>query len=415
MKKFHDFSLKDKLKWLADKASLSASELINLKKSLSYQLSDKFIENSIGQFSLPLGVIPEIIINDKTYTVPMSVEETSIIAAASKTASFIQKNKGSISFESLGNLSIGQIQIPVMRNTRYFEEWLSDNQSNLITKCNDFLPSLFARGGGVREIKLRTMTRPDGKEMGVIHVMVDTQEAMGANMINQLCEFIKPIITNEANETCGMAILSNLNDSKLTRVKIKIPMNQELGEKVAEASLFAQLDPYRAATNNKGIFNAMDAVTLATGNDWRAVSAGAWGYLNVTKKNSLSTWTYQDGFLLGEMTSPVIVGTVGGVTTLHPQAKVVMKILNNPTSSELSGIIASVGLVQNLGALIALTTQGIVAGHMRLHIKNLVVSVTTNKKLQVKLEQKLVELLEKEKKISHSDAVRELEKLNLKS
>lgn len=376
------------------------------------QLGEKFIENTIGYFQLPIGVATQFCIDGKDLFIPMAVEETSIIAAASKTAKWI-KETGSIRTEVIGTDIIGQIQIAVVKNLELLQAMLIKNKEMLISVCNkEVVPNLVQRGGGVTDIQLRHISREDGKVMAVIHVHMNPCDAMGANLINQVCEFLKNPIQEMTEEKVTMCILSNLADTKITRATVELAVDEELGMKIQEASLFAELDPYRAATNNKGVLNGIDPILIATGNDWRAVEAGVHAY--AAKKGqytSITKWRYQNGKLKGTFEAPVIVGTVGGVTNLHPMAKMSIRMLGVQSANDLSRICAAVGLVQNLGALRALTTVGIIEGHMKLHIKNLSIGAGATENEIPLLETKLEEILTLKKRITLSNAIEVLKEI----
>lgn len=365
------------------------------------ELAETFIENVIGYFPMPFGVATHFVIDNKDYIIPMVVEETSIIAAASKTAKWI-KTKGHISTESLGSLSIGQIQIAKVKDFNNLKNILEKNKLDLIDQANlKVAHGLVARGGGVINLEFRQV-----KNMAVIHVLVDTCEAMGANIINQVCEFLKTPIEKLTSETVSICILTNLVDTKLVKAQISLKnLNPDLCIKIEEASCFAEEDPYRAATSNKGVLNGIDPILLATGNDWRAVEAGVHSYASSSGSySSITKWRAKADTLVGTLVAPIVVGTVGGVTRLHPMAKMSLQILKISSSEELSKVCASAGLVQNLGALKALTTEGIIEGHMKLHIKNLVMSIDEAEKLNniesQLLSKGLKELLIKTKRVS---------------
>jgi hydroxymethylglutaryl-CoA reductase len=261
--------------------------------------------------------------------------------------------------------------------------------------------------------------------MAVIHVLANPVDAMGANIINQVCEFLKQPIEDLTGEKVTMCILSNLVDTKLTKAKIVIEkIDEELASKIEEASLFAELDSYRAATNNKGVLNGIDPILIATGNDWRAVEAGIHAYACQSGQyRSITKWRTEkinsgadlnensSVRLVGEFEAPIVVGTVGGVTNLHPTAKLCMSMLNVKSANELSQVIAAVGLVQNLGALRALTTVGIIEGHMKLHIKNLTLGAGAEEKEIPFVVQRLEEILAIRKRISLSNAIDALKEL----
>lgn len=336
-------------------------------------LADKLIENVIGYFQLPLGVATNFCIDGRDYVIPLAVEETSIIAALSKTARWIRQF-GKITTHIEGESIIGQIQFPHVHDFAKFEAIFNANKMRFIEKANqDVAINMVQRGGGVRDLHLRRISRPDGCEMLVVHLLMNSCDAMGANIINQVLEYLKEPLEELTGEKVGMCILSNLNDKKLTTARVEIQhVEAELGMRLQEASLFAELDPYRAATHNKGVMNGIDPVLIATGNDWRAVEAGVHAY--ATRHGhyqAITRWRYAEGVLMGELTAPIIVGTVGGVTSLHPTAKMCLRMMGIDSANQLSRVIAAVGLVQNLGAMRALCTDGIIQGHMKLHIDNL--------------------------------------------
>lgn len=377
---------------------------------ISLNLAENFIENVIGYFQMPMGIAANFVIDRKPYAIPMAVEETSIIAAASKTAKWI-RDSGEIRTEVVGRDIIGQIQIAKVKNFSFLQNYILENKNRLIDLVNrDVAHGLVARGGGVRGIELRSIQRNDGEAMAVVHVLMDPCEAMGANIINQVCEYLKTPIESETGETVTMCILSNLVDTKLTRAEVRIPSQGraediELFKKIEEASLFAQLDPYRAATNNKGVLNGIDPILIATGNDWRAVEAGIHAYAaRDGQYKSITRWRYDGSDLYGEFEAPIILGTVGGVTRLHPMAKIALRLLGIETSDELARVCAAVGLVQNLGALKALTTIGIIEGHMKLHIKNLTLGAGAEGQEIPYVQKRLEEILSLTKRITLANA-----------
>jgi hydroxymethylglutaryl-CoA reductase len=377
------------------------------------QLGEKFIENVIGYFQIPLGVATHFRIDQKDYMIPMAVEETSIVAAASKTAKWIREN-GSIETQVIGSEIIGQIQLASIENPKRFQEQISSQQQHFIKLANEEVAfGLVKRGGGVTKIEVRFLIRDDAKTMAVIHVYMNPVDAMGANIMNQVCEFLKQPIEELTGEKVTMCILSNLVDSKITQSVVTIEnIDPDLAAKIEEASLFAELDPYRAATNNKGVLNGMDPILIATGNDWRAVEAGVHAYAaRDGQYRSITKWRRDGKFLVGELKAPIIVGTVGGVTTLHPTARMCLKMLHVQNANELSRIVAAVGLVQNLGALRALTTVGIIEGHMKLHIKNLTLGAGANEKEIPYVQKKLEEILALKKRISLSNAIEVLKEI----
>lgn len=369
-------------------------------------LADKLIENVIGYFQLPLGVATNFCIDGRDYVIPLAVEETSIIAALSKTAKWIRQH-GEITTQMHGSCIIGQIQLAKINDFQRFSAIFDENKQFFIERANeDVADNMVKRGGGVFDLQLRKLTRPDGGDMAVIHLMMDSCDAMGANIINQVLEYLKEPIENLTGERVTMCILSNLNDQKLTTAKVTIrDVEPDLGMRLQEASLFAETDPYRAATHNKGVMNGIDPVLIATGNDWRAVEAGVHAYAARSGTyQAISRWRYNAGVLTGELTAPIIVGTVGGVTSLHPTANMCLRMMCIESANQLSRVIAAVGLVQNLGAIKALCTEGIIQGHMKLHIDNLLMVAGATDGEMPLLKERLQEWLMTNKRVSLNNA-----------
>jgi hydroxymethylglutaryl-CoA reductase len=412
---FSKLNYDQRLKALVDCGLLSYQETEYLKSGglQDISLGEKFIENVIGYFQMPLGVATNFRIDHKDYFIPMAVEETSIVAAASKTAKWI-KESGYIKTESIGQDIIGQIQIAKVSHYEQFAQKILAQKDHFIKMANQEVAfGLVNRGGGVKDIQVRAIDRGDGTLMAVVHVLANPCDAMGANIINQVCEYLKHPIEELTGEKVTMCILSNLVDTKLTKSTVVIEnIEPELAEKIEEASLFAMQDPYRAATNNKGVLNGIDPILIATGNDWRAVEAGIHAYAARSGQyRSITEWKRVGNNLEGTFVAPLVVGTVGGVTTLHPTASMCLKLLDIKSASELSRVIASVGLVQNLGALRALTTVGIIEGHMKLHIKNLTLGAGAHEKEIPFVQKRLEEILSQRKRISLSNAVEVLKEL----
>lgn len=381
-------------------------------------LAEKFIENVIGYFQIPLGIATNFRIDGRDYVIPMAVEETSIIAAASKTAKWVRE-AGELTTESIGRHIIGQIQIAKVSDFERFAAIVEARKTGWIELVNrEVAHGLVARGGGVQDISVRAIARDEARGSGsglmaVIHVLADPCDAMGANIINQVCEYLKGHVEEATGEKVTMCILSNLVDTKLTRAKVVIrDLDPELGAAIEEASLFARQDPYRAATNNKGVLNGIDPILIATGNDWRAVEAGVHAYAARSGQyRSITTWKMEDGALVGVLEAPIVVGTVGGVTQLHPTARMCLGMMGIENAAQLSRVCASVGLVQNLGALRALTTVGIIEGHMKLHIKNLTLGAGALEKEVPIVQKRLEEILMLTKRISLNNAVEVLREL----
>jgi hydroxymethylglutaryl-CoA reductase len=378
-------------------------------------LADKLIENVIGYFQLPLGVATNFCIDGRDYVIPLAVEETSIIAALSKTAKWIRQH-GEITTHVSGHCIIGQIQLAKVRDFSRFSAIFAENKQFFLEKANeDVAANMVRRGGGVIDLQLRKLLRADGGDMAVIHLTMDSCDAMGANIVNQVLEYLKVPIENLTGEQVTMCILSNLNDEKLTTAKVVIHhVEPILGERLQEASLFAELDPYRAATHNKGVMNGIDPVVIATGNDWRAVEAGVHAFAARSGDyQAITRWRYHEGTLTGELTAPIIVGTVGGVTSLHPTASMCLRMMGIESANQLSRVIAAVGLVQNLGAMRALCTEGIIQGHMKLHIDNLLMVAGATEDETPLLKKRLQHWLMMNKRVSLNNACELLAEIRL--
>lgn len=290
-------------------------QLLRENGSPDLSLAENLIENVIGYFHMPMGVVPHMIIDDEEYVVPMAVEETSIVAACSKTAKWIKKY-GRITTQTWGSDVIGQIQIATVKSVENLKRVWETHASRWVELANaEVIPSMVQRGGGVRRIDLRFLERPDGPGMmGVFHVYVDVCDAMGANIVNQVCEYLKTPIEQASGEKVTMCILSNLVDSRVTQAKVYLEgLDDDLVYRIQEASFFAESDPYRAATHNKGVMNGIDAVLIATGNDWRAVEAGIHAYAARSGRyQPITRWRrLGQGVLEGVFEGPVIVGVVG--------------------------------------------------------------------------------------------------------
>ncbi len=414
-KGFSKLSREERLAALMEVGALQESDIEYLLDGglKDTTLGEKFIENVIGYFQIPLGIATNFKIDGRDMVIPMAVEETSIVAAASKTAKWIRES-GSITTEVIGAEIIGQIQCAKVSDFGVFAEQILSQKTKFIEMSNQEVAfGLVRRGGGVRDIQVRKVPRGDGSDMGVVHVLMDPCDAMGANIMNQVCEFLKQPIEDLTGAKVTMCILSNLVDSKLTKATVILnDVDPELAEKIEEAALFAWQDPYRAATNNKGVLNGMDPILVATGNDWRAVEAGVHAYASRDGQyRSITRWKRDGNKLIGTLEAPIVVGTVGGVTTLHPTAMMCMKMLGAQSANDLSRIVGAVGLVQNLGALKALTTVGIIEGHMKLHTKNLALGAGAEEREIPMVQQRLEEILAIRKRISLSNAIEVLSEL----
>lgn len=408
---FHHKTRHQRLTLLVEKGLLSEADKAFLLQSVAHPIVERaehFIENVIGCMPIPLGMVPNVVINGETRMIPIAVEETSIVAALNKTAKWV-RTQGTLTTQRHGHTVIGQIHLPNIGDSDTLRQQLAHHEASLLKAVNThILASLVKRGGGACALQLRTVARQDDGQMGVIHLLCDTCEAMGANLINQACEFLKPKLATCLDCPVGVCIVSNLTDSQLTTATLTLhDVTPELGRAITEASHFAEQDPYRACTHNKGIMNGIDPILIATGNDWRAVEAGMHAYAaRDGQYRALSTWRYHadTAKLIGRLTAPICVGTVGGVTTLHPTVQRCNKLLKIKNTEDLAGVCAAVGLLQNLAALHALTTQGIVKGHMQLHIQNLVVGTEAAPHEVAKLKAQLQTQLDQHQKITQSDA-----------
>jgi len=413
---FHKLTRTDRLARVKEFCGLSDDDLrvLSGERALSLDVAEYLIENVVGYFPIPLGVATNFSIDGRDVLIPMAVEETSIVAAASSTAKWVRR-EGSIRTYVKGNLIIGQVQLPNVRNLAHAKRALHESRGTLIDLANACLPGLVARGGGVRDIAIREIDRGDGHggRMLVLHVLCDPCDAMGANLINQVCEALKPRVEQLTDERVGLCILSNLVDGKLAVAEVTVRnVDPVLGHGIEEAALFAKADPYRATTHNKGVLNGIDPILIATGNDWRAVEAGIHAYASRSGKyQPVTEWKMENGDLIGRFEAPIAVGTVGGVTRVHPSAKVALKMMKIEHAEDLARICAAVGLVQNLGALKALSTVGIVRGHMQLHAANLAIAAGADAHEIGPVRQRLTEVLERQKKINLSDARQILEAL----
>lgn len=405
---FSKLSREERYQRLFDLGALTSKDVEFLQQGgvNDLTLADKLIENVIGYFQLPLGVATNFNINGKDYVIPLAVEETSIIAALSKSAKWIRQH-GDITTSIQGECIIGQIQLAKVKDFQKFSRVIQEHRRSLINKANEEVAAnMVKRGGGVVDLQIRHLTRADGQDMAILHLTMNSCDAMGANIINQILEYLKSPIEQLTGEEVSMCILSNLNDQKLTSATVTIRnIDPLLGTKIQEASFFAELDPYRAATHNKGVMNGIDPVLIATGNDWRAVEAGIHAYAARSGSyQAITQWRYENDVLTGTLVAPIIVGTVGGVTSLHPTARMCLKMMDIHSANQLSQVLAAVGLVQNLGALKALCTEGIIQGHMKLHIDNLLMVAGADEEEMPVLKERLQTWLDAHKRVSLNNA-----------
>ena len=385
--KFYQKSLKERKETLLNHPSLSNETKERLKNGLSLpeSVASQMVENQIEIYGLPYGIVPEIIVNGKSYIVPMVTEEPSVIAAASYASKLINLAGGTTTIQEKREM-IGEIAIVKSPLTlKAVKAKLEEQKESLFTIANNAHPSIVKRGGGIRDIWVEEKST-DKERFYIFYVSVDTQEAMGANMLNTILEsLVSPIEAMTAGESI-MAILSNLATNSVVTAKCvlsprildtKTTKGEDIVDRIVLASEFSKADPYRATTHNKGIMNGIDSVVIATGNDWRAIEAGAHAYASLSGQyQPLTSWTKDEaGNLVGTITLPLPVGTVGGSISIHPGAQFAHELLGHPSAVELAGIIASIGLAQNLAAVRALVTDGIQKGHMRLQAKSLGLAV----------------------------------------
>lgn len=379
---FYKKSREERLAILQKEELLSPERLNQLatNQQLPLEVADQMVENLLGTLSLPLALVPDVLIDGKVYQVPFATEEPSVVAAASF-ASKIVKRSGGFTTTVHKRHMIGQVALYDVPDMLAAQAAILDQTDQLLELANAAHPSIVKRGGGARTLRVEVVenTTP----LLVTYLEVDPQEAMGANMVNTMCEALAPVLEELTQGKRLMAILSNYATESLVTATCAIDLRLlsrntaeglDLAEKMALASQFSQADPYRASTHNKGIFNGIDAVVLATGNDWRAIEAGGHAYASRDGQyRGLARWTLSEDKtqLLGQLTLPLPIATKGGSIGLNPSVQVAHDLLGQPTAKELARVIVAIGLAQNLAALKALTSTGIQAGHMKLHAKSL--------------------------------------------
>lgn len=396
---FYQKSVAERVALLADWAGLTADEVGVLENGLSTVQADKLIENVVGRYSLPLGIAVNFLINGRDYLVPMVVEEPSVVAAVSFAAK-LARDGGGFRTGSTEPVMIAQIQLLDVPDLQQATTAILAAKAQLLALANTS-PTIAKQGGGPVAIEVRHLAQTPTVPMLIVHLLFDTRDAMGANAINTAAETIAPVLERLSGGRALLRILSNLTDQRRSWAAVTIPAQsfatehltgEEVIQNIAHANAFAVADPYRAATHNKGIFNGIDAVALATGNDWRAIEAGAHAYAaRDGQYRALTTWetgrqgdretrrqgvdedsafrTSHSALLSGRLELPLAVGIVGGATRTHPVAQIALKILGVQGARELSEVMAAVGLAQNLAALRALVTEGIQRGHMALHAR----------------------------------------------
>ncbi len=379
--------------WAAMTPEQAASvvELLAAPGGLTLEQADKMVENVVGTYALPLGIATNFVINGRDVLAPMVIEEPSVVAGASFAARLARAG-GGFHAETTEPLMIGQIQVLDLADAPAAAVKVLAQKQKLIDLANSTDPIVVSLHGGARDVEVRVLPESPVGPMLVVHLIYDCRDAMGANMVNTACEALAPLVEEITGGRVNLRILSNLADRRLARARCVIPASalttadypgELVAQRVVEAYAFAAVDPYRAATHNKGIMNGVDAVVMATGNDWRAIEAGAHAYAaRDGVYRSLSTWSVVPGdpaagretALVGSVELPLAVGIVGGATRVHPLARLALNILGVATARELAEIIVAVGLAQNLAAIRALATEGIQRGHMALHARQIAIA-----------------------------------------
>ncbi len=374
---FYNLSVEERARIVKEFADLSDEEISFLKDGrLDLELANRMIENVIGTMELPFGIATNFLINGKDYLIPMAIEEPSVVAAASHAAKLARPGGGFIT-SSTEPIMISQIQVVGLKNPHFAKIQVLEQREELIRIANEQDPVLVKVGGGCRDITARVLDSDMG-QMLIVHLLVDVRDAMGANAVNSMAEALAPYIEDITGGKVYLRILSNLAVYRLARARAvwkKEVIGEETVKGVLYAYEFARVDPFRAATHNKGIMNGIDSVLIATSNDWRAVEAGAHAYAAMSGRyTSLSHYEInENGDLVGSIELPLAVGVIGGATSTHPKAKIARKILGVKTAREFAEVLAAVGLAQNFAALRALATEGIQRGHMELHARNIAV------------------------------------------
>ena len=388
LKGFYRLSVSERRELLRDLAGLSDEQVEAWAQmgELSESAADRIIENVVGTLALPVGVATNFIIDDEHYLVPFALEEPSVVAAASNMAKRCHA-KGGFTSDNTDPIMIGQIQVVECADPEASKQAVLDAKDELMERCNEVDPILVRFGGGCKDIEARVLDTESG-QMVIVHILVDCRDAMGANAVNTMAETIAPRVEAITGGTVILRIISNLAVHRLARVSATFTAAElsdsgddaDAGGKVIDGIIqayhFAKADPFRATTHNKGIMNAISAIALACGQDWRAIESGAHSYAAHERTyTSLTHWEKDaDGNLRGSIELPMAVGLVGGAVTVHPTAKTNIALLGVRSADDLAKVIAAAGMAQNLGALRALATVGIQAGHMKLHARNMAVS-----------------------------------------
>lgn len=399
---FYNLSLAERRAALASGGWISPQELDGLggTAGLSEDQAVQMIENVVGLHALPLGVALNFRVNGRDVVVPMAVEEPSIVAGASFMAKLVRAGGGFHATTTAPEM-IGQMQLLGVSDVHRARLALLEHKEQLLAGASQIDPVLERLGGGARDLEVRLIESSPIGAFLVVHIIYDVRDAMGANAVNTATERLAPLVESITGGQVHLRILSNLADRRLARARCTVPLAQlafgeysaeEVRDGIIAAWAFAAADPYRAATHNKGIMNGVDAVVVATGNDWRAVEAGAHAFASRGGRyTSLSTWEMDaGGNLAGTLEMPMAVGIVGGATQVHPGARAALKLLGVTTARELAEVIVSVGLAQNMAALRALATEGIQRGHMSLHARQVAIAAGAESEAVARLAQQLV-------------------------
>lgn len=373
---FYKLSPEERLRVVQEFSGLSDDEVRTMKTgTLPIASAQRMIENVVGVVPVPLGIAVNFLINDKDYLVPMAIEEPSVVAAASNAAR-MARSMGGFKTDSTEPIMIGQVQLVKCPSPRNAEKEILKAKNEILEKANQQDPTLISMGGGAKDLRVRVLPSLTGT-MVIVELLVDCRDAMGANVVNTMAESVAPLLEHYSQGQANLRIISNLADRRIARATTRVSKEALGGEEVVDgivqAYAFAAADPYRCATHNKGVMNGVTAICLATGNDTRAIEAGAHAYAARSGHYSpLTSWhKNQNGDLEGSIEIPAAVGIVGGITAVHPMAKICLKILGVKTARELGEVMAAVGLAQNLAALRALAAEGIQRGHMSLHARNI--------------------------------------------
>ena len=416
---FYKLSLEERQHKLVKLLNLNQEEF-ELMRTLGYfspSQIDRLIENVVGSYQLPLGIAFNFKINKKDYIIPMVIEEPSVVAAASKIAKIARESGGFVS-EEVKSIMISQIQLTNVKDIDKAKENIAKNKDKILSIANEQDPLLNQLGGGAKDIEVREIETRKGK-MLILHLLVDVLDAMGANVVNTMAEAVTPYIEDICNAKIYLRIVSNLATHRIAKSRAVFDKDLLGGEEVVEGILnayeFAVADPYRATTHNKGIMNGIVALTLATGNDTRAIEAGAHAYASLggSYKPLTKFDLDSEGNLVGEIEIPLAFGIIGGITRTHPMARLALKILNVKSSGELAQVAAALGLAQNVGALRALVSEGIQKGHMALHSRNIAKlagasdeiieevakRMVKDKKIRVDYAKEIIELISKSKNL----------------